>query len=72
MNCPKFEKLVHLVCFIIRLYHDARSPERQERVEFIGRSCQCLDHSTAMFNSLKILRDGSDVYSNGYPSRVKV
>ena len=37
-NCPKhvefyaknkFEKLVHLVWFIIRIYHDARSPERQ-------------------------------------------
>ena len=37
-NCPKhvhfysknkFEKLVHLVRFIIRIYHDARSPERQ-------------------------------------------
>jgi len=37
MNCPKyvefysknkFEKLVHLVGFIIRIYHDARSPER--------------------------------------------
>jgi len=36
-NCPKHvefysknkcEKLVHLVCFIIRIYHDARSPER--------------------------------------------
>ena len=36
-NCPKqvefysknkFEKLVHLVRFIIRIYHDARSPER--------------------------------------------
>jgi len=25
----KFEKLVHLVCFIIRIYHDARSSERQ-------------------------------------------
>jgi len=24
----KFEKLVHLVGFIIRMYHDARSPER--------------------------------------------
>jgi len=40
-NCPKhaefysknkFEKLVHLVGFIIRLYHDARSPERQIRL----------------------------------------
>ena len=38
-NCPKhvelysknkFEKLVHLVGFIIRIYHDARSPERQK------------------------------------------
>jgi len=27
----KFEKLVHLVGFIIRIYHDARSPERQKR-----------------------------------------
>ena len=40
-NCPKhvefysinkFEKLVHLVGFIIRIYHDARSPERQIRI----------------------------------------
>ena len=39
-NCPKhvevysknnFQKLVHLVGFIIRIYHDARSPERQIR-----------------------------------------
>jgi len=37
-NCPKlvefysknkFEKLVHLVGFIIRIYHDVRSPDRQ-------------------------------------------
>ena len=27
----KFEQLVNLVCFIIRIYHDARSPERQIR-----------------------------------------
>ena len=25
----KFEELVHLVCIIIRIYHDARSPESQ-------------------------------------------
>jgi len=40
MNCPKhvafysenkFEKLVHLVGFITRYYHDAQSPERQIR-----------------------------------------
>ena len=39
-NCPKhvefysknnFEKLVHLVGFSIRIYDDARSPERQSR-----------------------------------------
>jgi len=37
-NCPKhvefysknkFEKLVILISFIMRIYHDARSPERQ-------------------------------------------
>ena len=26
----KFEKLVHIVSFIIRIFHDARSPERQK------------------------------------------
>ena len=26
----KFEKLVHLVGFIIRIYHDSRSPERHK------------------------------------------
>ena len=26
----KFEKLVYLICFIIRIYHDARSPERKK------------------------------------------
>ena len=43
-NCPKhvefysknkFEKLVHLVGFIIRIYYDARSPERQIRQYFL-------------------------------------
>jgi len=42
-NCPqhvefysknKFEKLVHLVGFIIRIYHDAWSPERQTEKTF--------------------------------------
>jgi len=46
MNCPKhvqfcskdkFEKFVHLVCFIIRIRHNARSPERQ-----ISKYCQLL------------------------------
>jgi len=40
----KFEKLVHLVGFIIRLYHDARSPERQ----IIDQSVTTITaHSTA-------------------------
>jgi len=39
-NCPKhvefcyknkFEKLLNLVGFIVRIYHDAQSPERQKR-----------------------------------------
>jgi len=43
-NCPKhvefhsknkFEKLVHLVGFIIRIYHDARSPERKKNNMYI-------------------------------------
>jgi len=42
-NCPKhvefysknkFEKLVHLVGFIIRIYHDARSPECRIGIKF--------------------------------------
>jgi len=44
MNCPKhvefysknkFEKLMHLVGFIIRIYHDARSPERPPKKKLI-------------------------------------
>ena len=46
-NCPKhvefysrnkFEKLVHLVGFIVRIYHDARSPEGQKGT-FNARIC---------------------------------
>jgi len=46
-NCPKhaefysknkFEKLVHLVGFIISIYHDARSPERQ-RPKYVYIDC---------------------------------
>jgi len=35
----KFEKLVHLVGFIIRIYHDARSPERQKQFLFAWKTC---------------------------------
>ena len=34
----KFQKLVHLVGFIVRIYHDARSPERQKSL--IYESCR--------------------------------
>jgi len=54
-NCPKhvefysknkFEKLVHLVGFTIRIYHVARSPERQN-------SCLILRSKTAKQGFLK-------------------
>ena len=47
MNCPKhvefystnkFEKLVHLVGCIIRIYHYARSPERQ--ISIVSGACR--------------------------------
>jgi len=49
-NCPKhaefysknkFKKLVHLVGFIIRIYHDARSPERQNTLFVFTSYCHC-------------------------------
>jgi len=48
-NCPKhvdfysknkFQKLVHLVGFIMRIYHDTRSPERQ-----VSNMCVTAQHS---------------------------
>jgi len=33
----KFEKFVHLVGFIVRFYHDARSPERQIYQKQLGK-----------------------------------
>jgi len=57
-NCPKhvkfyskykFEKLVHLVGSIIRIYHDARSPERQKS----NSSYASLDiHPTEVYDML--------------------
>jgi len=34
----KFEKLARLVGFIIRIYHDARSPERQKTLQLPPRA----------------------------------
>ena len=53
-NCPKhvefysknkFEKLVHLVGLIIRIYHDARSPERR----ILGWDYCCYQHRVLKF-----------------------
>jgi len=50
----KFEKLVHLVGFIIRIYHDARSPERQIH----GKSLLIMKE-TLCENSLNFVKDVS-------------
>ena len=48
-NCPKhvefysknkFEKLVHLVGVMVRIYHDARSPERENEQLFMYSPCR--------------------------------
>jgi len=41
----KFEKLVHLVGFIVRIYHDARPHERQKCVCV----CVCVQHRSLFF-----------------------
>ena len=50
-NCPKhvefysknkFKKLEHLVGFIIRIYHDARSPERHISTNLIHFACMMI------------------------------
>ena len=47
-NCPKhvefylknkFEELVHLVGFIIRIYHDARSPDHKLLFSYMPLCC---------------------------------
>ena len=44
-NCPKhvkfysknkFEKLVRLIGFIIRIFHDAQTPERQTHLQYMS------------------------------------
>ena len=52
----KFEKLVHLVGFIIRIYHDARSPERQIQclvswtLIYSARHCQWRSYPAGILN----------------------
>jgi len=38
----KFDKLLHLVGFIIRIYHDARSSECQNLTESLNKSMQTI------------------------------
>ena len=45
----KFEKLVRLVCFIIRIYHDARSPEHQTMVDIECYPCFVKQDDPKMF-----------------------
>jgi len=66
-NCPKhvefysrnkFEKLVHLVGFIIRIYHDARPPERQI-------SCTCFEQIIVLTLRLFLYAQHTVVYHAG-------
>jgi len=62
-NCPKhaefysknkFEKLVHPVGFIIRIYHDARSPERQ--ISKTRYSAVLIQYVSYIYNLFVVLR----------------
>ena len=57
----KFEKLVHLVGFILRIYHDARSHERQKyfyRCLFATHKLlDCTDRRIPLFPSVTSLQD---------------
>ena len=68
-NCPKhvefysknkFEKLVHLVCFIIRICHDARSPERQIRPHLLEPSTICKGPCNGAWRHVRL--DGQLLY----------
>ena len=73
-NCPKhvefytknkFEKLVQLVGFIIRIYHDARSPERQIPLKFVRHWIK-LNFQNKVYNRPKQLT--SIVAKSGSPA----
>jgi hypothetical protein len=61
-NCPKhvefhsknkFEKLVHLVGFIVRIYHDAQSHERQKsKTKLTTLICDRIRVKKSLFNIL--------------------
>ena len=60
MNCPKhvefysqnkFEKLVHVVGFIIRIYHDAWPPEPENHVFYLDCICIRVLMNSLMYNT---------------------
>ena len=53
-----FEKLVHLVGFIIRIYHDARSPEPK----FVSVSIKCSHCLNAVVVPFKMEQSAEEVY----------
>ena len=48
--CSKnvFEKLVNLVGFIIRIYNDARSTERQIGINAVRNTCACANYTNIL------------------------
>jgi len=68
-NCPKhaefysrnkLQKLAYLVDFIIRIDHDARTPERQTSFLFVSLLPKCHPHYPLFPNSTKIW--GTHIY----------
>ena len=75
-NCPKhvefysknkFEELVHLVGFITRIYHDARSPERQILAELANLQFHVIWYSDF---SCYVRTDGDIPQSTGLLSKL--
>jgi len=67
----KFEKLLHLVGFIIRIYHDARSSERQKTLSCISMKCHTL---TFLASTVQRRRKClfADTLSNSNPFQNKI
>jgi len=68
-NCPKhvefysknkFEKLVHLVGFIIRIYHDARSSKRQKQTSSRMSAYRDIKHWHSSVGHVFVLRQNKE------------
>jgi hypothetical protein len=66
----KFEKLAHLVCFIIRIYHDARSPERQTIFLILSCPYMCTDVTILRSNQTNALYMLPPLYLHRYIATV--